>query len=134
MNLLKDIFYSFILAVVLFITYYLFDKVLGWYLSLSIFWMIVILIFLSRFVVSLFYFISQIVSSIRFFFDNKSIPFYLTLGYCAYESISLIYGFWSKDIDYTGKVIFNEIIATFLLISFSSSIIVAFNPNKNHEV
>ena len=87
MNLLKDIFYSFILAVVFFTTYYLFDKVLGWYISLNIFWMIAILLFLSRFVVSLFNLISQIIGSISFFFNNKSIPFYIALGYCVSESL-----------------------------------------------
>lgn len=123
MKLIRYILFIIVCLLVLGIVYWSFGQLLSWFLSLSIFWLIVIAIFGSM-LWRLFKFLSgMLIGVASLFVPNRIFGFWTVLLLSILYGIWIIYNSWTMDIDYSGKVIFIAIVFTYLVIGLTYALI-----------
>ena len=111
--------------VILTLIYFFFGLLLYWIIGLSTFWLLVVLFLFGGMIWGLFKgiagfamgFTSKISPSFEFAFWTILI---LTILNCIWS----IYGAWTIDVSYSGKIIFGAIVYTLLIIELTFALIV----------
>jgi hypothetical protein len=119
-KILRYIIFLLICILAIWIIYWAFGHLLIWFLGLSIFWLIVILILFGSAIWGLFKFLSSIlmylVSRIS---PNRVLGAYTILILSIISGIWVIYNSWTLDIKYSGNVIFVAIVFTILALELT---------------
>lgn len=124
MKFLRYLIFIPICLFVLGIIFLLFGFLLPWLITLSTFWLIVILLTFGGAIWMLFKLLSSILMSlITKISPSSQFAFWTVSIICVINGIwSIVYA-WSMDINYSGKVIFGVIVFTILTIELTFALI-----------
>lgn len=124
MKFLRYLIFIPICLFILGIIFLLFGFLLPWLITLSTFWLIVILLTLGGAIWMLFKLLSSILMSfITKISPSSQFAFWTVSTICVINGIwSIVYA-WSMDINYSGKVIFGVIVFTILTIELTFALI-----------
>jgi len=124
MKLIRYILFIPICFLALGLVYWGFGHLLSWFIGLSTFWLIVILIFFGGAIWGLFKGLSGMLMSLTSMISpNRAFSFWTVLTLSIVNGIWTIYNSWTMDINYSGKVIFGSIIFTILVLELTFALI-----------
>lgn len=124
MNLIRYILFIPICFLVLGIVYWGFGHLLMWFIDLSTFWLIVILLFFGSTIWGIFKGLAaMLVSFASMLVPNKMFSFWTVLLLSIINGIWFIYDSWTMEINYTGKVIFATIVFSILVLELTLALI-----------
>ena len=124
MKLIRYILFIPVCFLVLGIVYWGFSHLLTWFIGLSAFWLIVILIFFGGSIWGIF----KGLSAMLIFFTSRLAPnrmfsFWTVLISSIINGIWTIYNSWTLDVNYSGKMIFGAIVFTILVLELTIALI-----------
>lgn len=124
MKLIRYILFIPVCFLALGIVYWGFSHLLIWFIGLSTFWLIVILIFFGGAIWGLFKGLSAMLMSFTSMLaPNRMFSFWTVLVLSIINGIWAIYNSWTMDVNYSGKVIFGAIVFTILVLELTFALI-----------
>jgi len=124
MKLIRYILFIPVCFLALGIVYWGFSHLLTWFIGLSTFWLIVILIFFGRAIWGLFTGLSAMLMSFTSMLaPNRMFSFWTVLILSIINGIGTIYNSWTMDVNYSGEVIFGAIVFTILVLELTFALI-----------
>ncbi len=124
MKLIRYILFIPLCFLALGIVYWAFGHLLSWFIGLSTFWLIVILILFGSTLWGLFQGLSGLLTNLTSRVSpNRVFSFWTILILSIINGIWVIYNSWTMDINYSGKVIFGAIVFTILVLELTFALI-----------
>jgi high-affinity Fe2+/Pb2+ permease len=124
MKLIRYILFIPVCSLALRIVYWGFSHLLTWFIGLSTFWLIIILIFFAGTIWRLFKMLSAMLMGFASMIaPNRMFSFWAVLVLSIINGIWIIYNSWTIDTNYSGKVIFATIVFTILVIDLTIALI-----------
>jgi hypothetical protein len=124
MKLIRYILFIPVCFLALGIVYWGFSHLLTWFIELSAFWLIVILIFFGSAIWGLFKGLSAILMNLTSMLaPNRMFSFWTVLVLSIINGVWAIYNSWTMGINYNGKVIFGAIVFTILVVELTYALI-----------
>jgi len=124
MKLIRYIFFIPICFLALGLVYWGFGFLMNWFINLSTFWMIIILIFFGGAIWGIFKGLSALLMSFASQISpNKNFSFWTILVLSGINGIWAIYNSWTMPINYSGKIIFAAIVMTILILELTFALI-----------
>ena len=124
MKLIRYIFFIPICFLALGLVYWGFGFLMNWFINLSTFWMMVILMFFSGAIWGIFKGLSALLMNLASQVSpNKNFSFLTILVLSGLNGIWAIYNSWTMPISYSGKVIFAAIVMTILILELTFALI-----------
>jgi hypothetical protein len=124
MKFLRYLLFIPICILVISLIYWLFALLLTWFIGLSTFWLIAILIFFGSMIWGIFKMLSALIMG----FTSKISPsfefaFWTITVLSVLNGIFAVYNTWTMDINYSGKVIFGAIVFTILVVELTFALV-----------
>ena len=124
MKLIRYIVFIPLCFLALGIVYWAFGHLLSWFIGLSTFWLIVILILFGSAIWGLFQGLSSMLMRLTSMVSpNRLFSFWTVLILSIINGVWTIYNSWTMEINYSGKVIFGAIVFTILVIELTFALI-----------
>ena len=125
MKLIRYILFIPVCFLAIGIVYWGFSHLLAWFIKLSTFWLIVILILFGGAIWELFKGLSAILMNLTSMLaPNRMFSFWTVLILSIINGIWTIYKSWTMDVNYNGKVIFGGIALTILVLELTFALII----------
>jgi hypothetical protein len=124
MKLIRYILFIPVCFLALSIVYWGFSHLLIWFIGLSTFWLIVILIFFGGTIWGFFKGLSAMLMGFTSMLaPNGMFSFWTVLVLSIINGIRIIYNSWTMDENYSGKMIFATIVFTILVLDLTFALI-----------
>lgn len=124
MNIIRYLLFFPICLIALGIINWAFGHLVLWFMGLSTFWLIVVLLFFGSLIWGLFRALSgMFVALTSAISPNKNVSFWTITVLSILNGFGMIYNAWTLEDDYSGKMIFAAIVFTVLVIELTFALI-----------
>lgn len=125
MNLLRYLVFFPICLLALGIINWAFGNLIFWFLNLSTFWLIIVVLFFGGIIWGIFQALSALfVALTSAICPNKNVSFWTITILSVLSGIGMIYNSWTLADDYSGKMIFAAIVYTGLVFELTWALVV----------